>query len=104
MTGPILCMWPGMPWHALLIELSKHEKSGSSTTQGIISLCRNAFGHQTWQGVTYCEGFPAIKPHKSLITWFCEITKQTKVIISPLPQLLWSARFGRVANYLEESS
>ena len=30
------------------------------------------------------------KPHNPLITWFCEFTKQTKVIASPLTQFLWS--------------
>ena len=69
-----------------MVELSKHEKSGSSNTQGIISLYHNAFGHQIWQGVTYCEGFPAAKPHNPLITWFCEIKLK---LLYPLPQLLW---------------
>ena len=34
--------------------------------------------------MTYHDRFPSIKPHDTLITWFCKVTWQTKNI-SPLP-------------------
>ena len=45
----------------------------------------NAYGHQTWQSGDYHKG---PKSHNPKVTWFCEITWQTKTIISPLPQCL----------------
>ena len=41
--------------------------------------------------VTYCEceRVLARKSHDPRIMWCCEITWQTKTIISPLPQYLW---------------
>ena len=36
--------------------------------------------------VTYHERLPSIKIHDLLITWYCEITWQTKTIIIPLPE------------------
>ena len=48
---------------------------------------QSAIGHQAWQD----GNLPwwTIKSHDPLITWFYEITWQTKTIISPLPQNLW---------------
>ena len=37
---------------------------------------------------TYLEGLLPLKSHDAMITWSCEITWQTKTIISPLPQCL----------------
>ena len=39
--------------------------------------------------VTYLDCILPIKPDDDIITWFCEITWQTKNIISLLPQWLW---------------
>ena len=42
--------------------------------------------------VTYLDCFLPIKSNEYIVTWFCEITGQTKNTISPLPQHL--ARCG----------
>ena len=39
--------------------------------------------------VTYLDGLLSIKSHDPLITWFCEITRQTETTISPLLECLW---------------
>ena len=36
--------------------------------------------------INYLDGFLPLKSYDLLITWSCEITWQTKTIISPLPQ------------------
>ena len=38
--------------------------------------------------VTYLERLVSMKLHNHIITWFCEITWQSKIIIYPLPQSL----------------
>ena len=38
--------------------------------------------------VTYLERLVSMKLHDHIITWFCEITWQSKIIIYPLPQSL----------------
>ena len=38
--------------------------------------------------VTYYEGFPPIISHDFLITWSCRITRQTELILTPLPEWL----------------
>ena len=45
----------------------------------------SVYGHKTWQMVIYLYGFLPLKSHDLLIRWFCEITWQPKIIISPLP-------------------
>ena len=37
----------------------------------------------------YLEGHLTIKSHNALITWFCKVTWQTKIIISLLSEFLW---------------
>ena len=54
-----------------------------------LHLYHNAYGHQTWQEGKLADGLLPIKPHDPSITWSCEITWQTKTIISPLPQFLF---------------
>ena len=54
------------------------------------------------RGVTYYVGAPPIKSHSPWTTWSCEITRQTKIIMSPLPQRLWPQIFGRMVTYLEQ--
>ena len=49
--------------------------------------------------VTYFDGPLPIKSHGFWMTWFSEITWQTRAIISPLPQL--ATKFGRMVTYLE---
>ena len=39
--------------------------------------------------VTYLERFLTIMSFITLITWSCEITWETKTIISPLAKCLW---------------
>ena len=43
--------------------------------------------------VTYLDSILPIKPDDDIITWFCEITWQTKNIISILPQCLWPQKW-----------
>ena len=40
------------------------------------------------RSVTYHEGDSTIKSHDPLIMWSCKITRQTKTIISTIPQCL----------------
>ena len=39
--------------------------------------------------ITYLDGLLPIKSLDPLIVWSCQITWQTKSIISPIPQCLW---------------
>ena len=39
--------------------------------------------------VTYFKGLLAINSYNALIMWFCKVTWQTTIIISPIPQCLW---------------
>ena len=50
---------------------------------------QSAYGHQTWQDVTYLNELLPIKSRDPLITWSCKITRHTKIIIAPLQQCLW---------------
>ena len=45
--------------------------------------------HQTWQGGCLQRGVPSTNLQDPLIIWPSEIKRQTKTIISPLPQCLW---------------
>ena len=36
---------------------------------------------KTGRGVTNYKGFPPMKLHDPLLTWFCEMTRQTQIII-----------------------
>ena len=38
--------------------------------------------------VIYLKGLLTIKSHNALIIWCCEVTYQTKIIISVLPNLV----------------
>ena len=51
---------------------------------------------------TYLDGLLHVKSLDPLITWHCEITCQTKNIISPIPQLIWPSKPGRMVTYLAE--
>ena len=51
---------------------------------------QNFYGHQAWWDGGLLERFLPIKLLDSLVTKFCSITWQTKTIISPLLQCLWS--------------
>ena len=42
--------------------------------------------------LTLLERVLSIKSHDHVITWFCENTWQTKIIIYPLPQCLWPTK------------
>ena len=44
--------------------------------------------------VTYHDQLPHVKSRDSLITWFSEITRQTKKAVSPLPQCLCPPRLA----------
>ena len=50
--------------------------------------------------MTYLDRFLAIKPLDPLITWSCEITWQTRIIISPLPWSYIATKLGRVVTFL----
>ena len=52
-------------------------------------LCRSAYGHQTWQDGNLSWWAPTHKVTKTINTWSCKVSWQSKTIISPLPQLLW---------------
>ena len=51
--------------------------------------------------VIYPEEILPKKLHDSLITWSCEITRQTKTIISPPPEYLIAIALGRMVTYLD---
>ena len=54
----------------------------------------NVSGHQNWQVLTYHKGVLLIKSYDPLIMWSCQITRQTKTIISPQPHCIWSQNVG----------
>ena len=45
--------------------------------------------------VTYNEELPLTKLHDPSITWVCEVTVQTKTIVSALPYCPWSPNLGQ---------
>ena len=49
--------------------------------------------------LTYFKGLLSIKSHDPLITWSCEITRQTKNHVS---LVLIATEIGRVVTYYEE--
>ena len=51
--------------------------------------------------VTYLNGLVPVKSHSHLITWFCKITWQTKIIKSSLP-LSTASKLDRMITYLDE--
>ena len=51
--------------------------------------------------VTYREGLPPIKSQEPSIRWSCEITWQTKTIISSLQQCLWPTNMVETETYFE---
>ena len=53
-----------------------------------ISITRVVMASKLVKMVNYPDGLLSIKPHEPLITWSCEITRQTKTIISSLSQCL----------------
>ena len=55
---------------------------------------QRAYGHQTWQMITYHDGLLPIKSHDPLIMWSCEITRQIKIIVSPLSECLWLSKLA----------
>ena len=65
-------------------------------------LCRSAYGHQTWQDGNLSWWAPTHKVTKTINTWSCKVSWQSKTIISPLPQLLWLPKLGRLVIYFEE--
>ena len=48
--------------------------------------------------VTYFEGLQGIKSHDPFITWSCEIMRQTKIIISPLPVSM-TTKLGKLVTH-----
>ena len=50
---------------------------------------RSAYGHQTWKDGNLSWWAPTHKVTKTINTWSCKVSWQSKTIISPLPQLLW---------------
>ena len=48
----------------------------------------NVYGHQTWHDGDILCGLLPMKSYDALITWSCEITRQTKTITFPIPQCL----------------
>ena len=55
----------------------------------------NIYGHKARQdGYSHLDSLLPIKLYDHIITWFCEITWQTKNIVSPLPQCLWSQKLA----------
>ena len=50
---------------------------------------QSAYGYKPDRMITYLDEFLPIKLHHPLITWSCNITWQTKTILSPLAQSLW---------------
>ena len=50
--------------------------------------------------VTFIDCFLLTKSNDHIITWFCEITRQPKNIVSPLPKCLWPQRH-RMMTYLQ---
>ena len=44
--------------------------------------------------VTYHEGFPSIKSHDPLVVWSCKITWQTKFMLTPPPEQLWTPKLA----------
>ena len=55
----------------------------------------SAYGHQTWQDSNLPWWLLPKKSHDSLIAWLCEITWQTKTIISPLSECPWPSILAR---------
>ena len=49
----------------------------------------NVYGHQTWQ----CHDLH-LKSHDPLVKECCEITCQTKAVIYPLLEFLWSSNMA----------
>ena len=100
-TGKLLCLCPEISyvwtWHAMYfcgILALNHNKNISTNTMPVATKrCRM---------VTCFDGLLPIKSHDRFITCFCEITWQTKTIISPLPTTLpMTTKLGRVVTYLE---
>ena len=58
-------------------------------TKNSISTTRVPMATKVGRMVTYLAEFFPIKSHDPLIIWFCKIMRQTKIIISPMPQCLW---------------
>ena len=52
--------------------------------------------------ITDLDGLLPVKAHDPLIIWLYEITWQTKTIISPIPQSLWTPKQGRIVTYLKQ--
>ena len=53
--------------------------------------------------VVHLDGLVPIKPYDHLITWSCKITRHTKIIISPLPQYLWTPNLIRWGHTMRGS-
>ena len=107
-------VWPGSGyWYDMLcafkpcpLEIKsnsglrrEHLESSSSATENV-TITTATIATKLDKVVTYHEGVPPIKSHDPLITWFSEITWQTKIIISPLPVAM-AAKFGRMAAHLD---
>ena len=63
---------------------------------------RSAYGHQTWKDGNLSWWAPTHKVTKTINTWSCKVSWQSKTIISPLSQLLWLPKLGRLVIYFEE--
>ena len=48
------------------------------------------------------ERFTTRKSHNLLMTWFCEITQQNKIIIIPLTRVAMNTKVCRMVTYFDE--
>ena len=82
MTGPHSQSFSTLWLHGLA---RSHEKYNHYIFTTVVPMATK-FGRT----VTYLGGLPPIKLLDPSVTWSCKITWQTKIIISALPQCLWS--------------
>ena len=50
--------------------------------------------------VTFHERLPPTKSHDPLITWSCEITGRTKIIVTAANRVAMATKLGRIVTYL----
>ena len=61
---------------------------------------QNAYGHHTWEDGDLPGGPSTHKSHDSLITWFCEVTWQTKNIYTT--RVSMATKLDKMITYLDE--
>ena len=95
-------IWDLLTWFSICFQVTcfrdnryggykrQHIESCSSTTKKhFISNTAMHMSTKLTKEVTYHERLLPIKSHDLLVMWSCDITWQTKTIISPLPLDLW---------------